>query len=745
MFSYPPYFPGKAPNTPFPMERFIPRLNPGIGKAWLQFLNINHGWVLDPFGASPHLLVEIASQGINVLTTINNPILETYLYTLASPPDKSTLANILEKLSVSPTGRKKLEDQIKEMYLTTCTQCGTEVSAKEFIWDKAQNVPIKKIYYCPNCQALFEETTSAGDIEKAKSFGKIPLHRARAIEKVVNFSSPIRPYVESVINVHPPRAITAIMTTINRLDTLNLSRQEMQYLFALLSSAFDQANALWPISPANFTPKQLRTPAIFRERNLWNLIEEQTELWSLGPKNPVPITYWPRIGEQNGNICVVRGRFKDVFTDLASLQLTALISVVPRFNQAFWSLSAVWTAWLMGRKRLGTFANVFHRRKYDWEWHTNALHSVFSKAKTILPDDAPTVIFPSDTEVEMITSSIIACQKAGFHLQGVSIKDNTSTPQIILSSKQTNRPYDLTGATISQGIKYYLSQLGQPADFLHTYLAGLITAAVLRDKPSDSVTQPSNFYQRVHKEIIEELTNNPDLIIYGKELKSIALKKWGLNNYPNNVPPLDDSVEETILDYAINHSAFQTTDVDSFLCNKFTGLFTPNPSLIQACLNSYCDFQQSWKLKDGETPPNRKADIEEIIDTLHQLGEKLGFAVITDESKSTPKTIFKHKTTGESYEFLITVTAILGKYLTLAKQQNVYRYIVIPGSRANLIAFKLNNNPLFKEKILENFEFVKFRNIRRLLKEQDTLSINNFRYQLSIDAIEYVSEQLKLI
>jgi hypothetical protein len=100
-----------------------------------------------------------------------------------------------------------------------------------------------------------------------------------------------------------------------------------------------------------------------------------------------------------------------------------------------------------------------------------------------------------------------------------------------------------------------------------------------------------------------------------------------------------------------------------------------------------------------------------------------------------------------AYIFYITVSALLGKILlsdhsTANKQAN--KIIAIPGSRAGLVRYKIQQDRRLNHWIIENgWEFVKFRHLRRL-SSVGGLNRNNIKEQFSLDPLENTDPQLAL-
>ncbi|MFH2040021.1 MAG: hypothetical protein ABIJ65_11365, partial [Chloroflexota bacterium] len=69
------FLPGEQPSKPGPLGRFLPVLPIGVINTHLLQSGIQPGaFILDPFGASSHLVMEMARSGYRVLSAVNNPI-----------------------------------------------------------------------------------------------------------------------------------------------------------------------------------------------------------------------------------------------------------------------------------------------------------------------------------------------------------------------------------------------------------------------------------------------------------------------------------------------------------------------------------------------------------------------------------------------------------------------------------------------------------------------------------------------
>ena len=90
------YIPGDEPKEPAPLARYLPPIPEGIAAAFLaghsgQDEPERDVWIMDPFGASPSLAVEIAANGYRTLVAVNNPVTRFLFEMAANPPSQTDL------------------------------------------------------------------------------------------------------------------------------------------------------------------------------------------------------------------------------------------------------------------------------------------------------------------------------------------------------------------------------------------------------------------------------------------------------------------------------------------------------------------------------------------------------------------------------------------------------------------------------------------------------------------------------
>ena len=478
------YIPGGRVDSSGPLNRFLPPLPEGTGRAFAAGLSPSTAWIIDPFAASPRLAAELARAGQRVLVTAGNPVSRFLLDLAAHPPKLADLQAALAELAAARKEGKRLETHLQSIYLTHCENCKREIYAEAFLWDGKTGLLTGRIYNCI-CGSGGEHTATLEDIENAASWAHTDgLHRSRALERVVPGSDPDRPFAEEALNFYPPRAVYALGTIINRLDGLSSSDERRRCMSALLLYAADFSNALWPHLTERPRPRQLTFPPIYRENNVWMALEAGVKAWS-SIENPIPLTLWPEEPPESGGLCIFEGPLRDLANDLESLPIKAVVTAIPRPNQAFWTLSALWSGWLWGHAAVGPFKSVLRRRRYDWQWHAEALKSLFSILVEVLPPGSPFFGILAEAEASFASAVFLASQAAGFEFNGLAMRGEVEPVQILWNKRPADgsapgmkkKPLGLDVNYIRKVIREILEKNNEPMVYLHLHIMVLAALA----------------------------------------------------------------------------------------------------------------------------------------------------------------------------------------------------------------------------------------------------------------------------
>ena len=526
-----PYIPGMSPADPGPLSRFIPPLEEGVISAWLPLHAPTSSWVLDPFGFSPRLVLEAARAGYRVLVTVNNPITRFLLEVFANPPSEAEFKAAFAELESAKKADERLGVHLKSLYLTPCEKCEREIEAQSFLWRKGEDAPYARVYECKECGDSGERVATQQDIDRAKKIAATDgLHRSRSFEKVVSLKDDDRIYVEEAIEHYLPRPLYFLHTVINRLDGLNLTPVRRRALNAMILLACDAGNTLWGYPSERLRPKQLNIPSQFREHNLWIQLERGLSLWT-ETASGVVCEAWPRKIPESGGICIYEGRLKDLAHEVKKeIPIAAVIGAVPRPNQAFWTLSALWAGWLWGREAVEPYKLALRRRRYDWAWNATALNAAFSHLFELLPLGTLFFGLLPEPEPSFLTSALTAASTAGFDLQSLAMRTEHDPVQILWKrgeywKREINKP---SVDDVREAIHSHLVERGEPASYLHAHAAGLIAlteAHALKEKE-----QEFDEAMRATQVLLQNALTSDERFVHYSTGESVDTGVWGLSD-----------------------------------------------------------------------------------------------------------------------------------------------------------------------------------------------------------------------
>lgn len=831
------YIPGSAwpaAASSGPLGRYLPLVADGVAPVWLRRSLPPGSWVLDPFGTAPRLAVEAARAGYRVLSAVNNPIARFLFELNAHPPTAGELRQALADLAASQRAGERLEPHLRGLYQTQCAVCRQTVEAQAFVWEKGSAAPVARLYTCLACKDSGERPVEPADVERAARFAPGELHRARALERVTPLSDPDRVYAEEALEMYLPRAVYALLTLVNKLEGQPAPRRRL--LAALLLAAFDQANVLWPSPAGRLRPRQLSFPTRFLEKNIWLALEEAVESWPVSlaalPSDgraeaalaPLPLTIWPDLPPESGGVCLFEGRLRDLASlgrqgDERQVAIGAALAVLPRPNQAYWTLSALWAGWLWGPEANASFKTVLRRRRYDWSWHTEALTPALRSLAASLPPEAPVFGLLNEAEPGFVSAALLAAEGAGFALDGIALRLPDALAQIVwrrsgLAAPESPSAPDVESeeappavapasrkispesvAFVQQAALEGLRQRGEPTPFLILHTAALQALIQAGRLPPAQPHSPADLLQQTDALLDKAFGPAGPFTRFGPPTKAAASSArppetglwWSqaLETTPENGDPLDeqrlslaDRVEMETVRSLLRSGPCSAETLDEAICQAFPGLLTPERELALECLHSYAqadpDRPGLWRLRAEDSPAARRAELEQMGALVQRTGQRLGYPVeqaafstrplwvwhtadvvpagpVLDD-KSGGKSRAKGRGKGRSRAaseptpagmvFYVTVSAVLSGVLPV-RPPLAQGWIVLPGGRARLLAYKLRRDPRLRAAAEQRWRFVKFRHLRRLA-EDESLIPATLEPLLSLDPLENSDPQLSL-
>ena len=673
-----------------------------------------------------------------MLVTVNNPITRFLLEMAAHPSAESDFKAAFADLAVSKKGDEHLENHLQSLYVTTCEKCEHEVFAQAFLWRKGEDAPYARVYECKECGDAGERIVTPEDIDRAKKIASTDaLHRSRAFERVASLDDEDRAYVEEAIHHYLPRPLYVLSTIINRLDGLNLTPERRRALTALILIVCDAGNTLWDYPSERSRPKLLNIPNQFREHNVWMMLEREITLWT-ETASSVACEAWPKKIPESGGICIYEGRLKDLAHEVKKeIPISAVISALPRPNQAFWTLSALWAGWLWGREAVEPYKIALRRRRYDWAWNATALHAAFAHLFELLPLGTPFFGLLPEAEPSFLTSALTAASAAGFDLKSLALRTEHDPIQMVWErGEQLHRELMEPKMDLIRGaIREYLSERGEPASYLHVHAVGLVALAeshALRkeDQGFDEALR------KTQTGIEAALKGDADLIHYSGG-ESVETGLWSLRGQSRE-ESLTDRVEVAVVNLLQKNPDSIFLEIEDDLYPRYPGLLTPSKGMIYAVLNSYAEKDgASWKLRAEDVASTRRKELNQIMTLVDKIGRRLEY-----HTRKQDKLLIWDEKGNVTRVFSVLASALVERAIAETSYPPEQTLLVIPGGRAALVAYKAQRDPALAER-LKNVRLVKYR-LLRALAEVPILTRETFEEQIANDPVEQTKGQMMM-
>jgi hypothetical protein len=445
---------------------------------------------------------------------------------------------------------------------------------------------------------------------------------------------------------------------------------------------------------------------------------------------------------KSGSVAVFPGPVRDLVPKLKDREIRFLLTVLPRPNQAFWTLSALWAAWLWGRGAAAPIKVALRRRRYDWAWHAAALRTVMAGLQPILNPEADILTFISEAEPGFMAAALTGFDSAGYRLEGRALRLDES--QAVLRWSVADRPkYPQTQGQAqwrmaSAAIKA-LRDRGEPGPFSLLHAAAWCDLARERSLAKLWSVEESHLLTSLGDIFEAALVDRETFIRLGEYIEPESGLYWLADPSEAN-PPLVDKVEMHVLEILRQETKLTLVEIEERVSEMLPGLLTPERRLIHACVRSYAmqdPTQNNWRLRMEDDPASREDDCHEIRRLLGELGNRLGF-IVQDEDFLN----WVNEKGEVVYSFKVMETAAIGP--GIEEGSEIPLTFVLPGGRASLVAEKMRRDPRLREWLQDRGGVIKFRLVRRLVTEVG-LNQENLPARLKIDPPEHHDPQLPLL
>lgn len=714
------YTTSRLPRVELPFERFLPLDPPGMAAEWLKREIPPGSTILDPICASPRAILEAAAADYRVLAACNNPVTAFQLRLLASGPAIDDFISAVRELGDQKKGHERLETSIKNLYATRCASCGGEIQATGYLWMRGERLPYARLYTCPYCSDSGEHPITDEDIQRIEQIQRSePMHRSRALSRVMGGEVADRETVEAAINIYPARSLYVLFTLMNKLEGMQLATERRELLEAILLSLMYSGSAIWSWPEERERPRMLSIPTRYIEKNLWLEIDHSIQTWTSAVPR-VEFTTWPTLPKNYG-ICLYPGRMRDLAQAARGMRIDQVMCVFPRPNQAFWTLCSLWASWLWGREKAGKFSPVIERRRFDWYWHTTALHAALLPATLLAGDDVPVSGIVPEPAAGLISAVIQSSAICRMSITGCAVMNGIEPVQIAWKTGKRDPEYKLVNVqkTAREAIRELLNEIGEPTEYIELHTAAMSALA-------DQNAFPPSIQQLTLEKASEIQGSLNTLLADGNFLRRMDATAqdpesglWWLAQPDMQQKPLADRLEFVLRSWLLNEGSIPAKTLLERIHQRFSGYLTPALELVQMCMDSYADLDQAsgeWRLKDAESAETRETDVVHIQGLLSKLAQ--AFKLRQDGDYP----INWYMQTGRDeplYRLYISTTAIIDRKMIHSNPTGTEMVFILPGSRAGLLKYKIERDPYLREIIDNGFHFLKYRTLRSISQRPD--------------------------
>lgn len=396
-----------------PLFRFVPRLSI---LPELDLSDAEKKLVLDPIGNQPFVISDLINRGASVVSSPVNPVERLILDCIFDPPVADMPLALLNKFFDVRHAEQRLEQHLRGLFQTDCDFCGKEVYARYFIRDGASGELKKRSYRC-SCGAsgsfVATERDQQIDADWRRSDG---LYRSRVARTFIGVKDITKEDVLEVLSIYSPRALYALDLINQKLSPL-IDRKSDKYFRLMLLYIADSVSGLWNLKDQTEPPKLIFKPKEAIEFNIWAAIEDAVEvLQDLSAEKE-------DLNRNSGSI---------KFINLGELRtgdktVNSVVAVVPRPNQAYWGICALWSRWLLELPTNHPFLRIIDRKKVDWDWFYDASMNLQNRIRGLIGKGVPVNFVLLEKEPEYTASFLFSMNNAGYKLLAFTLNQSSNT------------------------------------------------------------------------------------------------------------------------------------------------------------------------------------------------------------------------------------------------------------------------------------------------------------------------------
>jgi len=742
------FVPGKRDRADGLLPEYFHAVPGTVAGAYVEACTQPGDLVVDPFCEGASVLREAVRAGRRAAGGSFNPLAVRLTRLVLSPPARRQLDAAVTRLGNAPRMGVPFGQHIEELYAVRCPRCGQATPADAFTWERDSRTILHSDWQCRHCGHQAAPPVLGEGEARGELAGGRGLHYWYVVDRIAPAGSPLRERAQQLLELYTPRNLYALSSLLMKIESLFAQDEMREALKLLLLSCLDTCSSLYgPDSPS--PRRRLRLPAHFVERNVWRaFLAAAGEFPAAGEGSPFPLADSPSTlltDEGSPRAVLLPFGVNRLVASLPPGCVALAMASPPRPEPAFWALSWMWAGWLFGHEVAAPLKPLLRQWRVDWDWYARMMQAAFRALRAVLTDDAPLVLILDGSEPAMVESLALALAGAGY-APGTWLQQGDTRAYRLTCRRSPSLPGPPAGAeglaaALRAGtmdvVPGLIAARGEPATWdalrlpVYRRLAesGLLgQAAVAEDLPTPARTFVAGQAQEALAEAkaligLEETRE-------AKEEAAFSLPaRWWLRHPAPAAPPLSTRVEAAVHQLFLSTLILTGEALAEEVYRRFPGDLTPDAGLIAVCRRSYGRevTPGHWQLRLEDQPERRDAEVAGIREALGELGERLGFeASLLAEPPHAPATgrfpsfdVLWRDEGRPAYAFAIQWTARVHDLLLAEVPAGVRPCLVMPGGRAELVAFKLERDPRLRRAVAGvGWQFVKYRHLRRILAEE---------------------------
>lgn len=714
-----------------PLARYADPTLRGVADAYVRAYTSPGDLVLVPFCQSASLVREIQATGRRVLAFDFNPVGVLSLRMALAPPSRDELLAALTRLGDAPKAGSPLREYLEGLYTAPCPRCRQPAIIEAVVWDRASAQPVEHTYRCPACGDRTSSPVEEADLTHPDSIEGRGLAYWYLADRVASASSHHRQTVQRLLNLYPPRSLHALAQILIRIETLFAHSPAAESVKGALLHCLDVGSGLFAADAPETRPRQLRLPPRYLERNVWECLGQTCESLT---RQTAQIQLVPDLGSfleapangDRGTIHLRVSTLRSLARRMGSTRVRLILATPTRLDPLFWSLSYLWSGWLYGPRAAVALESLLGRRSHDWEWYRQPLARALRYAAKLLGPEGHLLLLGRMEGASHQAALLLAASEAGFTLTR-GLTSGTEEVQLHFEHKPSRAAVGpgeevVTGgaALVKETMCNLLRTRGEPtlAPYLRLAAAESLAQAQWLSHLAASEEPVSGM-----EELWKVLEDTNTFVCFEGE-------RWWLRDEGETAPPLADRVETTVYELVAESLGFAHEALLRLVCERFPGPLTPEAAIVEACLRSYAEeFSPGyWRLPTDEEAISRQAQAVQLVMTLMQLGDRMGYEVQgpqgPGEAKGGGYDVTWHEQGQLLHGFLVRWRAQIATDILHSPPQPAAseQHYVLPEARVELVRAKLAHDPRLTRAMTKgNWQFLKYASLRALARAEEVV------------------------